>query len=57
MSKDKTIQLAISEDCWIELGIIKLRKRKANVQEVIREILEAYTNKIISKNNNNDTTT
>lgn len=57
MSKEKKIQVIISEDCWAELGVIKLRKRKTNIQEVIREILENFTNKIISKNNSNDSTT
>lgn len=55
MSKEslKTLQVVISEECWIELGVLRLRTKKKSVQDVIREILETYTNKLIKKNVDN----
>lgn len=54
MSKDtKTVNAVISVDCWRELNIIRYKKNYKNLPEVITDILQNYTNKIINKENNN----
>jgi hypothetical protein len=55
MSKEntKTINVVVSVDCWRELNILRYRKNYNNLGEIVKDILETYTNKIISKENNN----
>jgi hypothetical protein len=49
----KTVNVSISTECWRELNILRYRKNYLNLQEVIRDILQTYTNKIINKENSN----
>ena len=48
----KTVNVTISTDCWRELNILRYKKNYNNLQEVVRDILQNYTNKIINKENN-----
>lgn len=54
MSKDQTksITVNISYECWKELNILRYKDTYKNLNEVIKNILENYTNKIIKKENN-----
>jgi hypothetical protein len=49
----KMISVRVSVDCWKELNILRYRKNKNNLVEVVKEILENYTNKIKDKENSN----
>lgn len=54
MSKDtKTVTAIITLDCWKELNVLRYRKNYKNLAEVITDILQNHTNKIINKENNN----
>ena len=53
MNKENTkmINATVSIDCWKELNILRYRKSYNNLSEVVKDILESYTNKIISRDN------
>ncbi len=53
MSKEnsKMINATVSIECWKELNILRYRKSYNNLGEVVKDILETHTNKIISRDN------
>lgn len=48
-SKNRTVRLIVSESCYDEFQILSIRSKK-NIHEVIRDVLEKYTEKKKDKN-------
>lgn len=48
VSDDKKVVSIVSYDCWTELDYIR-KKKRVTLSDVVKDILEKYTNKKASK--------